>query len=230
MNLHPFGAPVPDARPAAPRGLPGSLPRGETLLWQGSPGTRALLRHTLHGPVVAAYFAIILGWCAWSAIGHGASAHTLGMALLHRAELAVVPLLLMALYAWSIHLSTVYTITDRRVVISFGMAVPVTFNIPFSRIAGAGLRPYPSGAGDIPLRLLDGEKISYFVIWPHARPWRMKHTEPMMRCVPDAAAVSAILGGALARHEALPPATVVAFKPVRMPAVSGLRGRAVAAE
>ena len=221
-----------------PRGLPECLPAGERLLWQGAPDARALLRHAFHLRAVTLYFSVILVWSAATIVSHGASGHALGTALLHRLALAVVPPVLMAVYAWSIQRSTIYSITNRRVVISFGMALPVTFNIPFAKIESAGLRTYADEAGDIPLSLLPGEKMSYFVVWPHARPWRMARTEPMLRCVANAAAVSAILGAALAEHEALSPARVGGFKPVRMPQaaglrrpqVAGLRGRAVAAE
>ena len=58
----------------------------------------------------------------------------------------------------------------------------------------------------------------------------MARTEPMLRCVPDAASASSILGAALAEHEALAPAKVVALKQVRMGLSSGFRGHAVAAE
>jgi hypothetical protein len=42
--------------------------------------------------------------------------------------------------------------------------------------------------------------MSYFVLWPHAKPWRMGHVEPMLRCIPNAQAVGQILGRALADH------------------------------
>ncbi len=220
------------ANDLTPRGLPGRLPTGERLLWQGSPSTRALMRHAFHIRGVAIYFAAILAWCAATILGHGASGHALRSALTHRAELAVVPVLLIAVYAWAIQRSTIYSITDRRVVISFGMALPVTFNIPFAKIEGAGLRAYAGGSGDITLQPLASERMSYFVLWPHARPWRMARAEPMLRCVPDAAAASSILGAALAEHEACAPANVVALKPVRMRAAgaTGFGSHAVAAE
>jgi hypothetical protein len=91
-----------------------------------------------------------------------------------------------------------YTITDRRVVMRIGVALPVTFNIPFSVISGAGLRDLGGGRGDIALRLLDGNRIAYLVLWPHVRPWRLNATEPMLRAIPDAQKVAMILSDALA--------------------------------
>ena len=109
-----------------------------------------------------------------------------------------MPLLLIAAYARAIERSTLYSVTGKRVVISFGLALPLKFNIPFAKVEAAGLRLYPDGAGDITLRLLEGERLSYLVMWPHARPWRMARTEPMLRCVPGAEQASLILAQALA--------------------------------
>jgi hypothetical protein len=36
------------------------------------------------------------------------------------------------------------------------------------------------------------------MLWPHARPWRMARTEPMLRGIPDVSRVSQILARALA--------------------------------
>ena len=140
--------------------------------------------------------------------------------------LACVPFALMAAYAWAIQRSTTYSITTHRVVLGFGIALPVTFNIPFARIAGAELRLYPGGAGDIPLNLLAGEKLSYFVMWPHARPWRMAATQPMLRCVPNAETVSMILADALVEHAktSMPAAAqAVRLQPARQ-APAGVQG------
>ena len=94
--------------------------------------------------------------------------------------------------------TTVYTITNRRVVMRIGIALPVTFNLPYTQIDGAALRPYEDGTGDIPLQLRDGTRLAYFVLWPHARPWRFSRPEPMLRAVPNAAATAQLLSEALA--------------------------------
>lgn len=221
-------APRMHAARLRPRGLPQRLPAGERLLWQGAPAWRALFVRAFHWRAVSAYFALIIAWWAWGAIAAHEPAHAIEISLLRRVGLAAVPVLLMALYAWAIQRSTIYSITTKRVVISFGMALPMTFNIPFSRIAGASLRLYPDGAGDIPLQLLPDEAMSYLVLWPHARPWRMARTEPMLRCVAGAAEASAILAEALAAQADLPHiATAISaasLRPLRQAA--GQRGMA----
>ncbi len=195
--------------PAAPRGLPGRLPTAKGCSGRARPSRARCCATPFTSAPWPLYFAVILRLVR----GDDPQPRRVRPCAAHRPCCTVpswpsVPLLLIAVYAWAIQRSTVYSITNRRVVISFGMALPVTFNLPFAKIEGAGLRAYPGKAGDMPLRLLPGEKLSYFVLWPHARPWRMAHTEPMLRCVPDAAAVSAILAAALAEHEALAPSGV----------------------
>jgi len=35
------------------------------------------------------------------------------------------------------------------------------------------------------------------MLWPHARPWRLKAPEPALRCIPEAGRVADMLAGAL---------------------------------
>ena len=44
------------------RGLPGDLPEGETILWQGAPNWLTLAEQAFHVRAVAAYFALMLLW------------------------------------------------------------------------------------------------------------------------------------------------------------------------
>ena len=196
----------------AASGLPGRLPQGETLLWQGAPDARTLLVRVFHLRFIGAYFALLIIASAITAARHGASAHAVSLVVLHRAYLAAALFALAGAYAWAIQRSTTYTITDKRVVVSAGLALPISFNLPFAGVEAAGLRVYANRAGDLTLRMVPGEKLSYFVLWPHARPWRMARTEPMLRCIADAAEVSAILAQALADHAQANPASEMPAK------------------
>ena len=110
----------------------------------------------------------------------------------------------MCVYAWLTSRCTLYTITDRRLVMRVGIALPMTFNLPFSSIESAGLKCWADGNGSIVLTLAPGERLAYLVLWPHARPWRMARTEPMLRCIPDAARVAQTLARALAAAAEMP--------------------------
>jgi len=43
------------------------------------------------------------------------------------------------------------------------------------------------------MQIATEDKIAYFHLWPHARPWRLAKPEPMMRCIPEANQVAALL-------------------------------------
>jgi hypothetical protein len=196
------------AESAPLRGLPGPLPEGEALLWQGSPDWRSLARHAFHVKGVAIYFAIILAWCLASSLASGTPALHVARSTLRLCGLALVPMALLGLYSWAVAKSTIYTITSKRVTLGIGLAVPMTLNLPFSRIAGAGLKVYPGNTGDIPLTLAQSEKLAYLLVWPHARPWKMARAEPMLRGIPDAPGVASILARALAAEAGVPPAAI----------------------
>ena len=52
------------------------------------------------------------------------------------------------------------------------------------------------GSGDLPLTLSGEDRIAWLHLWPHARPFHLAHPEPMLRSVPDAAAVAQLLSQA----------------------------------
>lgn len=192
--------------PLAPdtlKGLPGPLPPGEHALWQGSPRWTTLARRALHLPLLAAYFAGLALWQAWEGAAGGASAAEIGATLARTAALAGAVLGFCALYAWWAARSTVYTVTTARVVMTFGIALPVTLNIPFRSIASAAVKVAPDGTGDIPLASGERRRLSYLVLWPHVRPWRLGRVEPMLRAIPDVQAVADALGLALVQAQAL---------------------------
>lgn len=180
------------------RGLPEPLPAGEDILWQGEPSWAALARRTFHARKLALYFGVLLAWRAASALTSGASPLEAAIAVLWLAPLAGMAVGLVSLIPWLIGRTTVYTVTTRRVVMRVGVVLGITFNIPFHSIRSAGFRAYPDGTGDIPLRLADDERVGYFHLWPHVRPWRIARAEPMLRAVPDATRVAEILSRALA--------------------------------
>lgn len=192
----------------SPKGLPSALPAGERLLWQGSPDWRALARRTFHGRALSIYFAALLAWVVASRIYDGAAARDVAVAVMWFGGLAVGGLGLVTLFAWLTARTTTYSITDRRLVMSYGIALTMSINLPFAKVATAAMRLFPDGTADIPLAMAPGEKIAFAMLWPHARPWRIGRPEPALRAVPAGAEVAAVLARALAAAHAQPiPAT-----------------------
>lgn len=197
-----------------PRGLPGPLPPGERILWQGAPSASGIAIRAFHAQLVA-------GWFALLALTYGAGTAMEGS--FAKAVTVVSPTLLVGtgaigllmLFGWLVNRTTIYTITDRRVVLHIGIALPITMNLPYAQIDTAGLRGFSDGSGDIPLMLRNGQRVAYLHLWPHARPWRVSRPEPMLRSVPDAEHVATVLARALSAHagrvdEALP---VIVLRP-----------------
>lgn len=168
---------------AAP-GLPEALPQGERLLWQGSPDWRTLAIHAFHVRKLAIYFAGMLG-LQWLYLLSEPGGSVL-MPLLTSGVLAAVALAMLALTAWFSARTTVYTLTDRRILMRIGIVLTLTFNLPLRKLAAAAIRPQAGGHGDIALTLSGEDRIAYLNLWPHARPWLLKQPQPSLRCVPQA--------------------------------------------
>jgi hypothetical protein len=181
-------------------GLPETLPRGEQMLWQGSPQWWSLALRAFRLREVGVYFALLMVWRFASSLSGGAGALA---ALEHAADLLPLAIAAGAILAGIAYLSartTIYTITSERIVMRYGMAVPLVLNIPFSRIHSAAAGMHREGTGSIPLKLHAGERIGYLVLWPHARPGYYARPEPMLRCLPDAEKAASVLRRALEAH------------------------------
>ena len=56
-------------------------------------------------------------------------------------------------------------------------------------LAAASLKTNPDGSGDIALKLAGNDHIAWLNLWPHARPWVLRHPEPSLRCIADVSTV-----------------------------------------
>lgn len=171
------------------RGLPGPLPQGEYILWQGAPEWRVFAASALHSRWVALYFMVLTAF----AVASGQLFGAVGTALCGLAALG-----LMSLFAVLVERTTVYTITNRRLVLRIGVALSMCINLPLKAVVGADLRPLGNGRGDIALSLGPAHKLGYGVLWPHARPFRFANPQPMLRALPRVEEVAKILAKACA--------------------------------
>lgn len=187
-------------------GLPEELPQGEELRWQGSPNWRSLARHAFHVRKVAIYFAAILVWRLIEAAGDGLRGPELFAAATWPVAFGVVAIGGLMLLAWLNARSTRYTITNRRVVMRFGVALPIAMNLPLKRIEAAALSRSGEHVGSIPLQLVPGTRVSYLVSWPHVRPWCFSRPQPMLREIEDVDAVARILADCWAQAPGTQPA------------------------
>ncbi len=182
----------------AARGLPEPLPAGERLLWQGAPAWRVLAVEALHVRKFALYFALLLAWRAADALQAGAGVTGALWSAAGVLPLALLALALLAGFAWLVARTTVYTVTDRRVVMRIGVVLSVTFNLPYSTIESASLRLRGDGHGDIALVLSGRDRIAWLHLWPHARAWQLRRPQPLLRALPEARRVAQTIADALA--------------------------------
>jgi hypothetical protein len=166
---------------------------------------------------LAVYFALLLVLRAAFDLGDGKSVTTAVAALGGLALLAAVALGLVTLMAWLSATQAVYTITTRRVVMRIGIVLTVTYNLPYAQIVGAAMLRHRDGSGDLPLQLAGAQRIAYLQLWPHVRPWQLKRTQPMLRCVPQAEQVAALLTQAWSEARAAMPAVATAAAPAADP-------------
>jgi hypothetical protein len=111
--------------------------------------------------------------------------------------IALVALGILYLLAWLYTRTTVYTITNQRLVMRFGVAVPMMINIPWSKISEVNLRKHGDGSGDIELTVSNTQRMSYMLLWPHIRPWQFSPVKPTLRSIDNAPAVAAELAKVL---------------------------------
>lgn len=180
-------------------GLPELPPEGETILWQGRPDWWTLAKESLALRGVMIYF-VFLG--AWRSVALMAERDMLtslkgAVPFLVLGGIAVAILTVIAIAQ---AVTTVYTVTNRRVAMRIGAALNVTYNLPYTWIESADLDLRKGGTGTIALKLRGETQMSYLMLWPHMRPWHVKDPQPALRCIKDAQRIADILAQAAATH------------------------------
>ena len=181
------------------RGLPGALPDDEYVLWQSGPDWKHLVKAALHIRLSAAYFAAIVIW----ALSRGDMNTAVAVSIL-----GAVVVALFALFAWGVGRTTVYTLTNKRLVLRIGVALNKCINLPLSEIESANLKMLADGHGNIVLDLKGMPRLGYIMLWPHARSMRFVRPQPMLRAIPDAGNVAALLFKATQKVQAVAPIDV----------------------
>lgn len=172
-------------------GLPAELPPGERVVWQGRPRTWALAARAFKARWIGGYLFVLVALRALFTWMRGTTSLDVVLALALASFCFGVVLLMAFLHART----TLYTITTRRVVMRVGVAMPITWNLPFSRIASADLEVRREGDGDLVLRLAPPDKLPFAILWPHAHD--LVRAQPALRGLQDPAAVAQKLASAV---------------------------------
>ena len=177
------------------RGLPERPPEGEVILWQGQPNWLRLSVDSLNVWWVLGYFMFLFVW-RFISVSDLMPIYQAVLASLPFLALALIVTLLLMLVGYIQANATVYTITNKRVVMRIGAALTVTLNLPFTEIENAAIASSSKNFGSIVIDTKQDSKFSFLVLWPHARAWHFKKPQPSLKCIPNAAEVAEILSNA----------------------------------
>lgn len=162
-------------------GLPGHLPEGEAMIWQGRPNVGAMAKRVFYVPHLAAYFGfLIAGHTIYRLMEGVAGAQVLGT-LAWQSGLAGVVLILLWWLSRSYAKSVLYTLTSERLVIRSGVALPMMVNVPIEQITAADLRVHRDGTGDILLTASEDRRLYWVLLWPNVSPWYARPVKPLLR-------------------------------------------------
>jgi hypothetical protein len=175
-------------------GLPEPLPKGEEMLWQGRPDAWRLAVESLALKWVIGYFVLLALWRVGSALAD----HSAGVAFASLVPIAVLGVAATGIlygFCWLQARQAVYTVTTARVILKVGAALPVTLQMPYSRIENIALDLRKTGHGTIAFEPArdGGDQLSYLVLWPHVRPWHARLPQPAFRCIPEAQTIAHLL-------------------------------------
>ncbi|MDZ7824312.1 MAG: photosynthetic complex putative assembly protein PuhB [Ahrensia sp.] len=195
---HTNGGPEHDFEPV--NGLPAHLPEGEHIVWQGRPDARLVGRKVLKTRWIAGYFVVLAVWALIVGVHEGRAFGNTLISIAMLTILAAVVIGLLELFAWGVHKTTLYTMTNKRLVFRIGVALSATFNLPYDQIAAVDMRERGNDFGDIALTLKKGNQMSWLVFWPHVRGVQMKMTVPQMIGLPNVGGAAEMLSLQMHSH------------------------------
>lgn len=145
--------------------------------------------------------AILFYWVATALILLGTGRGTGGLAadLTWLVVVAVLGSALIFGLAETFRRTTTYALTDRRVVLRIGAALPAVLNLPLDRIDQVDFRDLGGGTGDIVLTPAGDDRIGWLFLWPHVKPWQARDPLPALRAIPNAAHVGQQIAEAVAQ-------------------------------
>ena len=176
----------------APKNILDAIPNGESILWKGRPslwgfswnlfGLKWITLYLSMLSIVSVarffasdfYTAFYVDFLPFFLSGIFASIILIGLA---------------AIQAYS----TVYIITENRVIIKTGAALSFLISMPFKKIKEVNLQKRGASIGTISFDLFSKKRVPYISCWPSVRPWKFKKTQPAFSCVRSVDEVATIL-------------------------------------
>ena len=169
-----------------------AIPEGESILWKGKPSFWGFSWY-FFGLKLLAFYMIILSlvFAARLTVTDFFTAFV-GDFLPFLVSGILTSCILMALAKIQSQ-SSVYIITENRVIIKSGAALSFLISMPFKKIKAVNLQKRKGSLGTISFELNSGKRVPYISCWPSVRPWRFKNTEPAFSCIENVDEVATIL-------------------------------------
>ena len=182
-------------------GLPELPPQDEKILWQGNPSRNSMAVHVFHVRKIVIYFGLLMAFQLASGLYDGTAASVIAGDLAVLLAGSTLCLVLLAGLAWGYSRSTIYTVTSRRLVMRHGIALPMSINIPFSKIDAAQMVEHANGTGTITMQITDDNRLAWLALWPSVRPWSFKSPQPALRCIENPRSVASLIAATIAAAE-----------------------------
>ena len=169
-----------------------AIPEGESILWKGKPSFWGFSWY-FFGLKLLAFYLIILSvvFAARLTVTDFFTAFVVDF-LPFLLSGILTSIILMALAKIQSQ-SSVYIITENRVIIKSGAALSFLISMPFKKIKAVNLQKRKGSLGTISFELNSGKRVPYISCWPSVRPWRFKKTEPAFSCIENVDEVATIL-------------------------------------
>ena len=191
-----------------------AIPEGERILWKGKPSFWGFSWY-FFGLKLLAFYLIILSvvFAARLTVTDFFTAFVVDF-LPFLLSGILTSCILMALAKIQSQ-SSVYIITENRVIIKSGAALSFLISMPFKKIKAVNLQKRKGSLGTISFELNSGKRVPYISCWPSVRPWRFKKTEPAFSCIENVDEVATILRKSVmaGRVSLQAPVTNSEFKP-----------------
>jgi len=176
----------------APKNILDAIPNGESILWKGRPSLWGFSWNLFGLKWITLYLSMlsIVSVARFFASDFYTAFYVDFLPFFLSGIFASI--ILIGLAATQTY-STVYIITENRVIIKTGAALSFLISMPFKMIKEVNLQKRGASIGTISFELLSEKRVPYISCWPSVRPWKFKRTQPAFSCVRSVDEVATIL-------------------------------------
>ena len=157
----------------APKNILDAIPDGESILWKGKPSLWGFSWNLFGLKWIAAYLFILLMVSILRVFVSDFYTAFFVDFLPFFSSGVFASIILFGLAAVQTF-STVYVITEKRVIIKTGAALSFLISMPFKKIKGINLQKRRGSIGTISFELFSEKRVPYTSCWPSVRPWKFK--------------------------------------------------------